>query len=307
MAKTVLSLNSNEALDFLMTSEQYHGFELPEYFDFTAVLDYVRKTIGNRPYNECASESPSNLQEVNFDILLNKDGKYAVRPLVLCNPFLYYLLAREIAGEKNWETIKECFKVFEVPHLTSCAIPVIPEKKEPFHKSTTILNWWNQMEQRSIEFSLNYRYMFITDITNCYGTVNPQTIDWALSRRNTAYETDDNHELASNIIQLLRDLQQGRNIGIPQGSTLFDLTGEIVLGYADLLFHEALEKANIANGYEVIRYRDDYRIFCNDKDKLEDISFILQQVLETLNFRMNSSKTKISDSIVTDSIQHTHI
>lgn len=286
-----------------MTSEQYHGFELPEYFDFTAVLDYVRKSIGDRLFDECISESPGNLQNVNFDILLNKDGKYAVRPLVLCNPFLYYFLAREIAGEKNWETIKECFKVFEVPHLTSCAIPVIPEKKEPFHKSTTILNWWNQMEQRSIEFSLNYRYMFITDITNCYGTVNPQTIDWALSRRNTAYETDDNHELASNIIQLLRDLQQGRNIGIPQGSTLFDLTGEIVLGYADLLFHEALEKASIANGYEVIRYRDDYRIFCNDKDKLEDISFILQQVLETLNFRMNSSKTKISDSIVTDSIK----
>lgn len=303
MAKTILSLNSKDALNFLMTSEQYHGFELPEYFDFTVVLDYVRKSIGDRLFDECISESPGNLQNVNFDILLNKDGKYAVRPLVLCNPFLYYFLAREIAGEKNWETIKESFKVFEVPHLTSCAIPVIPEKKEPFHKSTTILNWWNQMEQRSIEFSLNYRYMFITDITNCYGTVNPQTIDWALSRRNTAYETDDNHELASNIIQLLRDLQQGRNIGIPQGSTLFDLTGEIVLGYADLLFHEALEKASIANGYEVIRYRDDYRIFCNDKDKLEDISFILQQVLETLNFRMNSSKTKISDSIVTDSIK----
>ena len=303
MPKTILSLSSKDAMDFLMTSEQFHGFELPEYFDFTEVLDFVRKTVGNRPYRDCTTLSPSDLQDVNFDILLNKDGRYAVRPLVLCNPYLYYFLTREIACKKNWDKILNCFKVFEVPHFTASAIPVLPKKKEPFHKSTTILNWWNQMEQRSIELSLVYRYMFITDITNCYGSVNPQTIDWALSRKDTAHATDDNHQIAHNIIQLLRDLQQGRNIGIPQGSTLFDMIAELILGYADLLLYEALERKGIKDGYEIIRYRDDYRIFCNDKDRLEDISFILQQILETLNFRMNSAKTKISDNIVTDSIK----
>ena len=39
---------------------------------------------------------------------------------------------------------------------------------------------------------------------------------------------------------------------------------EIILGYADLLLHQELKKKNIS-GYEMIRYRDDYRIFCNDK------------------------------------------
>ena len=301
--KNILTLKSKEVMDFFLKSEQFHGFELPEYFDFTEVLNFVRQKIGDKDYEECVTDCAGNLQDVNFDILLNKDGKYAVRPLVLCNPFLYYFLAREIAGENNWGTIKECFKTFEVPHIKSCALPVIPDKKESFHKSTTILNWWNQMEQRSIELSLEYRYMFITDITNCYGSVNPQTIDWALCRRGTAHATDNNHQLAHYIIQLLCDLQQGRNIGIPQGSTLFDLTGEIVLGYADLLLHEALQRKDITDGYEVLRYRDDYRIFSNDKDQLEEISFILQQVLESLNFRMNSGKTKISDSIVTDSVK----
>lgn len=303
VAANILSLNSKDALDFFMKSEHFHGFELPEYFDFTEVLDFVRKTVGDRPFDDCATTSPSDFQDVNFDILLNKDGRYAVRPLVLCNPYLYYFWAREIAREKNWETVKECFKTFEVPHIKSCAIPVIPNKKEKFHHSTTILNWWNQLEQRSIGLSLEYRYMFVTDITNCYGSINPQAIDWALSRRNTIHATDENHTLAQNIIRLLRDLQQGRNIGIPQGSALFDLTGEIILGYSDLLLHEALNRANITNGYEVIRYRDDYRIFCNDRDKLERISYILQQVLESLNFRMNSGKTKMTDSIVIDSIK----
>ena len=62
-------------------------------------------------------------------------------------------------------------------------------------------------------------------------------------------------------------------------------------------------KEGIKTKYEIIRYRDDYRIFCNDKDVLEKISYTLQHVLESLNFRMNSKKTKISESIITDAIK----
>ena len=45
-------------------------------------------------------------------------------------------------------------------------MPLIVARPEPFYKSATILNWWHNLEQRSIELSLEYRYMFITDITN---------------------------------------------------------------------------------------------------------------------------------------------
>lgn len=304
MAKYITSLSSKEALDYMMRSEQFHNYELPEYFDFDNVLDFVRNVIGDKPYDECLNgQSASELADVNLDILLNKDGRYAVRPLVLCNPYLYYFLAREICGAKNWDSIKEHFDKCTVPHIKSCAMPVIPAKVESFHKSTTILNWWNTMEQKAIELSLDYRYMFVSDITNCYGSVNPQTIDLALSRKNTSIPTDDNHVIANNIICYLKDFQQGRNIGIPQGSSLFDLTGEIILAYSDLLLSEALKKEGIEDGYEILRYRDDYRVFCNEKDVLERISYILQQILESLNFRMNSQKTFISDSIISDAIK----
>lgn len=301
--KNVLQLNSDEALQFFMSSVQYHGFELPEYFDFDKVLAYVKESIGDRPYEDCLSEVlPDELENVNLDILLNKDGRYAVRPLMLANPFLYYFLTREICCPSGWEAILRCFESYTVPHLTSCALPVIPEKVEPFYKSATILNWWNTMEQRSLELSLEYRYMFVTDITNCYGSINPQSILWALTCKGTEHENDKNTQLAKNIQTYLRALQKGHNIGIPQGSALFDFVAEMVLGYSDLLLHEELQRKKI-NGYEIIRYRDDYRVFCDDKDTLETISYTLQSVLEQLNFRMNSQKTKISDSIVTDSIK----
>ena len=303
--KNILSLNHTEAMDFFLKSEQYHGFELPEYFVFNDLLQNVKNAVGKTPYEECLQEgmSPELLSDVNLDILLNKDGRYAVRPIILANPFLYYFLVREICNEQSWTVVKQLFETFTVPHITSCALPVIPKEKEPFHKSTTILNWWSTMEQRSIELSLEYRYMFVTDITNCYGSVNPQAFDWAFSFKDTEFEQKTKNPIAKNIQKFLRAFQQGRNIGIPQGSAIFDFIGEIILGYSDLLLHEAIRKEGITTSYEIIRYRDDYRIFCNDKDVLEKISYILQHILESLNFRMNSKKTKISESIVTDSIK----
>ena len=303
--KNILSLNHTEAMDFFLKSEQYHGFELPEYFVFDDLLQNVKNAVGKTPYEECLQDgmSPEQLPDVNLDILLNKDGRYAVRPIILANPFLYYFLVREICNEQSWTVIKQLFETFTVPHITSCALPVIPKEREPFHKSTTILNWWSSMEQRSIELSLEYRYMFVTDITNCYGSVNPQVFAWAFSFKDTEYETEHVNPIAKNIQKYLRAFQQGRNIGIPQGSAIFDFVGEIILGYSDLLLHEAIQSEGIIAPYEIIRYRDDYRIFCNDKDELEKISYILQHVLERLNFRMNSKKTKISDSIVTDAVK----
>ena len=303
--KNILSLNHTEAMDFFLKSEQYHGFELPEYFVFDDLLQNVKNAVGETPYEECLQEgiSPEQLPDVNLDILLNKDGRYAVRPIILANPFLYYFLVREICNEQSWTVIKQLFETFTVPHITSCALPVIPKTKEPFHKSTTILNWWNTLEQRSIGLSLEYRYMFVTDITNCYGSVNPQAFDWAFSFKDTEFEQKTKNPIAKNIQKFLRAFQQGRNIGIPQGSAIFDFIGEIILGYSDLLLHEAIRKEGIKAKYEIIRYRDDYRIFCNDKDVLEKISYTLQHVLESLNFRMNSKKTKISESIITDAIK----
>ncbi len=303
--KNILSLDSKEAMDFFLKSEQYHGFELPEYFVFDELLQAVKNMIADTPYEECLQKdiSPEQLSDVNLDILLNKDGRYAVRPIVLANPFLYYFLVREITNKQSWKIVKDLYEIFQVPHITSCALPVIPKEKELFHKSTTILNWWSAMEQRSMELSLEYRYMFVTDITNCYGSVNPQAFDWAFSLKDTTHERECNNSISTNIQKYLRAFQHGRNIGIPQGSAIFDFVGEIILGYSDLLLHEAIQKEGITTLYEIIRYRDDYRIFCNDKDVLEKISYILQHVLESLNFRMNSKKTKISESIVTDSIK----
>lgn len=299
--KTIFELSADEALDFLMQNDQYVTTEMPEYLNFDPVLTFAREHIADTPIDKCVKDvTPEDMAEANYDIMLNKDGRYAVRVLSLSNPFLYYMLAREICTPEHWAAILDDFKVFgSAPHIQAVGIPVIPADKENFHKATTILNWWDRFEQMAVKLSLDYRYMFVTDITNCYGTIELQTVEKALSRKGTASEA----EVKTDIVRILTMLRQGRNIGLPQGSTLYDIVAEIVLGYADMLLREALERDGITEGYEILRYRDDYKVFANDKDLLERISYKLQHVLEGLNLRLNSAKTRISDSIITDSIK----
>lgn len=309
----IIELSSKEALDALMSNDFYCTTELPEYFDFSSVLKYAAESVGGKSLNECINGNcqPESLHGVNLDVITNKDGRYAVRPLTLANPFLYYMLARDICSEQAWTAIKECFKLFGNEHITACAIPMvkIDDKPESFKGATSILNWWNSMEQRSIELSLKYSYMFMTDITNCFGQINPESISWALARKDTPYQTDDNAMLAADIQRYLRAMQEGKNIGIPQGSGLFSLIAEIILGYTDMLLAQEITKAKEKETlpkdleYEILRYVDDYRIFCNDRDALDKISYMLQHILEQFNFRMNPSKTRTSGELITDTIK----
>ncbi len=141
IAKNILTLKAEEALNYFLTSKQYHGFELPEYFEFDNVLRNVKETIADKSYEECLTDiNPNDLPDVNMDILLNKDGHYAVRPLILANPYLYYFLAREICNPSGWEAVQKCFKAYDVTHLTSCALPILPDNVESFHRSTTIMH-----------------------------------------------------------------------------------------------------------------------------------------------------------------------
>ncbi len=303
----ILSLNSEEAVFYMLQDEQYHSFELPEYFNFSYLLSFVKEKVADKTFEECCSptSNPELLSGVNYNFNLNKDGRYAIRPLSLTNPYLYYMMVRELCGNQNWDKVKAIFEKCHVPHITSCALPVLPLRKENFHKSTTILNWWNCMEQRSLELALEYRYMFASDITNCYGSINPQSIEQAFTLVDTKYSCPDNKVISDHLQQLLRAMQRGFNMGIPQGSSLYDLIAEVILAYADLLLHERLSNDQEIKDtpYEIIRFRDDYRIFCNNKGVLEHISYELQQVLLSLHFHMNSKKTAMSSDIYIDAIK----
>lgn len=87
---------------------------------------------------------------------------------------------REITKTSNWKFLIKRFKEFENPNCEVVSIPMIKDAKDKSIMATTIKSWWEHIEQKSVELSLEYKYIFITDITNCYGSIYTHSISWAL-------------------------------------------------------------------------------------------------------------------------------
>ena len=267
--KTVLELTPQKALKFFMDAENYCSLSLPVYLNFQPVLDYVQKMVGKSDLDSClktAKVYPSNFNGVNYKMLINKDGRDAFRPLQIANPFLYYLLVRSITTKSNWNTIKRRFQDFKDDHIEVSSIPGLKEEEDKTLVGATISNWWENVEQRTIELSIQYKYMFITDITNCYSSIYTHAIGWAIEGKNVAKaKRGKASSLGNTIDTYIQGMQYGQTNGLPQGSALFDFIAEIILGYADKRLRDKLQKENI-NEYKIIRYRDDYRVFSNSKE-----------------------------------------
>jgi len=80
-----------------------------------------------------------------------------------------------------------------------------------------------------------------------------------------------------------------------------------VLGYADDELGSRIKQENFQGepikDYQIIRYRDDYRIFTNNPQVAEHITKLLTEVLIDLGMRLNPLKTSVSNHVVRDSIK----
>lgn len=308
--KNVLELNSNEARKYMLQGSQYCTFRLPEYFVFDQLFSHIEKKIGARDEYQCYAQiivdgktkkiMPSNYDRINHLLFSNKDGKLDYRPLMLVNPFYYYLLVREITRPNAWKEIIERFDTLRDSHISVESIPVVDDANKD---KKTIIGWWANVEQRSLELSLQYKYMFVTDITDCYGTIYTHAIAWAMMGVPKAKEEKGNKAFLGNRLDAaIQGMQYGQTNGIPQGNVVSDLIAELVLAFADSLIVEKAKEKNITD-YHIIRYRDDYRVFCNDKNLLEDLALVMQKVLAMFNFKINSAKTSVEEDLVLGSLK----
>lgn len=304
--KSILELSEVKAYKYFMESSNYCSLDLPKYIDFSKVLTYVEGKVGKKTLKEILKNEkmmPSECEGVNHRLLIKKDAQFTYRPIDVANPYLYYLLVRQITTRYSWKEIKRVFSTFVSPNIDVISIPKVKGDKDKSHKAAGITDWWENVEQKTITLSLKYRYMFVTDITNCYGSIYTHTIAWALMGKDTAKQKKGKSCLLGNMIDTyMQGMQYGQTNGIPQGSALFDFIAEMVLGYADSLVSEALASNSITD-YKILRYRDDYRIFSNKKDELEKIAFVLQNILASLNFQLNSKKTLLTEDVIENALK----
>ena len=309
--KRILDFSHTDARILFLKEESYYNFDLPKYFVFQKLLEQISQEIQEKPlssyYGKSGSKSgnthPRDYENVNHRFLNNKDGKFAWRPLQLIHPAIYVSLVHTISKEENWNTIVNRMEKFSTnPKIRCLSLPVESDNAQS-DTATTVSNWWHSVEQSSIKLAIKYQYVVHTDISECYSSLYTHSIAWALHTRETAKSQRRTKDLIGNIIDsCIQDMSFGQTNGIPQGSVLMDFIAEIVLGYTDLELSQELGKTSI-DDYEIIRYRDDYRIFTNNPQDGNSIVKILTEILVDLGLKLNSQKTFASNHVVANSIK----
>ncbi|HIE01710.1 MAG TPA: RNA-directed DNA polymerase [Thiotrichaceae bacterium] len=313
--KTILKLTEEEAKAFFIKPESYCNIHLPIYIKFENVIGKVVEELKEKRLSDFYGSSfdqnkekniptkPYNYEGVNYTLINNKDGKYAWRPLQLIHPALYVDLVNRITLNKNWEVITKRFNDFSTHKAISCLSLPVQSETEQSDKATIIQNWWQKIEQKSIELGLDYAYLLQTDITDCYGSLYTHSIAWALHDKNYAKANQKDKNLIGNVIdECIRNMTYGQTNGIPQGSVLMDFIAEMVLGYADLQLGYKIEELEITD-YRILRYRDDYRIFTHNQQDAELIVKQLTGILIDLGMKINPHKTGISSNVIRDSLK----
>ena len=92
-------------------------------------------------------------------------------------------------------------------------------------------------------------------------------------------------------------------VGIPQGNAISDFFAEFLLTYIDMLLVERIENLYPNLEYQVLRYRDDYRIFTLTEEDAHLIKKELVLLLQRHKLSINEKKTIITSDIITNSIK----
>ena len=303
--KSILELNHLEAREFFLKAESYCNVDFPKYINFSQLISKVHKVLDGKDLTtmRVRGNNPRAYDDVNYTILNNKDGRYAWRPFQLIHPALYVSLVHKMTEEVAWESIRDRFREFSENEKIRCLSLPVKSLSEKTDKEELVFHWWHEVEQRSIELSLDYQYMLETDLTDCYSSIYTHSIAWALHSKEIAKEKRNDKGLIGNIIDShIQNMSYGQTNGIPQGSVLMDFIAEMVLGFADLELSKLIKLENIED-YSILRYRDDYRIFVNNPQDGEKIIKSITEIMSDLGLKINKEKTKSYSDIVCSSVK----
>lgn len=308
ITKKITEMDCIEAKKFLLDSSSYSTLNLPSYFNFNKVLKKSINKLNGKDLSFFQNNDPkmSDVENTNYVLFANKNGKYSWRPLTLIHPLAYVDLVNTICEKENWNQILHVLRNEDLKKIHCMSLPV----KSIGHSDQTkgrIVNWWKNMEQVQIELSLKFNVMLSTDITDCYPSIYTHSIEWAINDKELAKEQrfKRNNSLGQLLDKKIRNMQYGQTNGIPQGSVLMDLIAEIILAAIDAELEQTVDEyfKDKYNDYVILRYRDDYKIFTTNKQDAEQIIKILSQCLLSWNFKLSERKTSFSENIILDSVK----
>ncbi|MDY9095343.1 RNA-directed DNA polymerase [Escherichia coli] len=299
--KKIYELTTGRALKYFLQHDSYTTLELPSYVDFSSLLEEINSAIDEGKINFQPDSKSLMGKNINYEVLVSKDGLYSWRRITLINPLYYVYFCKLITSSSNWNAIRNKFREFESNDLFLCSSTPV-SKKNTSNVAASVLNWWEDFEQKSLSLALEYEFMFSTDISNFYPSIYTHSFEWVFISKEEAKKKENNNNPGRLIDTHIQMMMSNQTNGIPLGSTLMDTFAELILGEIDLQLRKKTEEQKITD-YKVVRYRDDYRIFSSSKDDLDKISKCLVEVLGEFGLDLNSRKTELHDDIILHSLK----
>lgn len=307
--RNVLSLTAHGAREFFLKAENYFKGDVPSYFDFGSLLHALDNAFTTgKPDVKTLIKRAAGASTVNYVLHMNKDGRYASRPVQFIHPVLYVALVDEMTKSGNWETICDLLRSRVDKDGLKCTSIPIAETRLNTYRAEQILVWWSDFEQESIALALDYPHVFITDLSDCYGSIRSNDIPRILHGRGPVRAPSySSGKLGDRIDLILRAMHQGQVGCLPQESTLMDVLAELVLSELDETLRKNIKKQTenkrIVSRFRILRYRDDYRIFAKNASDGKEILNLLACSAKEFGFKLNSAKTLESDDVISSSVK----
>jgi Reverse transcriptase (RNA-dependent DNA polymerase) len=144
-----------------------------------------------------------------------------------------------------------------------------------------------------IHFEKTFSMMRITDVSKCFSSIYSHTMAWAVKDVQHGKENISAVSFANDFDRLMQYSNYNETNGIPVGAEVSRLFAEIILQSVDMTFLRRAHRSKIRHEHDFVikRYIDDYVIFANREDVLNDVQRGLSEALQFFNLHLNEYKT----------------
>lgn len=144
-----------------------------------------------------------------------------------------------------------------------------------------------------VELEKKFARLRVLDISKCFFNIYTHSVTWAVKDKAFAKQNRNSYSFEGEFDSLMQKANYNETNGIvigPEGSRIF---AEIILQDVDFRLKEALTRGNLQDGidYTVRRYVDDYYVFANSDERLNQVTDQLRIQLESYKLFLNESKS----------------
>ena len=138
-----------------------------------------------------------------------------------------------------------------------------------------------------------FRYLKTSDITRCFSSIYTHSISWSVKGKQFAKKHRVAFSFESKFDELMQAVNYGETNGIVIGPEMSRIFAEIILQDVDRKVQVALQPLLNNRDYAIRRYVDDYFVFANSMDLVENITQQIARKLEDYKLYPNQAKNKV--------------